>query len=233
MKPKLCARNFFVVSAVAVAAHFVPHALFGAPGDEAKTASSEQLAANGRGTRASEGPQTLEAMHERIAALELELAKLRTDVPRIAAPSARQTEEAGRWVAEMIEQYYPSPAPLDEPEQVSPYSLKQAETKRLPPPQSLKRRRAGRKSTSSLRRPGGDIEQKPQKMSKGEMIDVYFRTSGGEATMTEVVNALRRLDEDIRFSENGDQLLVRTTRAGQEVVRQLIHYYEEQMNANE
>ncbi|HEX5447136.1 MAG TPA: hypothetical protein VFW87_25190 [Pirellulales bacterium] len=229
MNLKLCARNFFVLSTVAVAGDFVPREFCVARGDEAQTGASAPRAVDDQGASTAEQQQTLAAMQERIAALESEHAKLRADVAR----STAQTGEAGRRVAQRLASFYPSPAPLDEPEQVSPYSVKQVEDKRLPPPQSLKRRREGGKSASSLPRPGGDIEQKPRKMSKGEMIDVYFRTSGGEAAMTEVVNALRRLDEDIRFSQNGDQLLVRTTRAGQEVVRQLIHYYEEQMNANE
>lgn len=173
------------------------------------------------------------AVEQRTAALEGEVAKLRAEIRRIAATRAGEKDYSAQFVDSLLASTYPNPAPLYEGEQVSRYSVKQPDAKRLPPPPSLKRRREGIKSFSSLPRPGGEIEQKPRKTSKGEMIDVYFRTSGGEATMTEVVNALRRLDEDIRFSQNGDQLLVRATRAGQEVVRQLIHYYEEQMNAAE
>lgn len=164
-------------------------------------------------------------LEQSVESLRLELAKLRADISRIeAAARSAGDSELKRTITELTEMYYPNPAPLYQDE------LPQ---RRLPVPQSLARRRQGTKSWSTLKRPGGDIERKPAKLSKGEMIDAYFRTNGGRAVMTEVVNALHRLDEDIRFSQNGAQLSVRTTRAGQEVVRQLIHYYEEQMNAAE
>lgn len=173
------------------------------------------------------------ALEQRTASLESEVARLRAEIRRIADTRAGEKDYSTQFVDSILASTYPNPAPLYEPEQVSRYSVKQPEAKTLPPPPSLKRRRQGINSFSSLPRPGGEIHRKRATTPKNEMIDVYFRTSGGKAVMTEVVGALQRLDEEVRFSQNGDQLLVRTTRAGQEVVRQLIQYYEDELGPKE
>lgn len=160
------------------------------------------------------------ALEQSVKALQANLAKLHAELPRLIA----RAEATARLGSEFLAGMHPNPVPLSQ-EGLPP--------RKLPPSQSLARRRQGIKSWSTLERPGGEVPQKPRKLSKGEMVDAYFRACGGPQVIDEVVHALERLDEDIRFSQNGDQLSVRATRAGQEVVRQLIDYYEEQLNPDE
>lgn len=155
--------------------------------------------------------QRISELEQKTKMLEAELFKLRSHVPDL-----RKDDELRRMVKEMTARRYPNPVPLHQDEGRSSYAVPSPPQKNAA---SGKRRDAAWESYSSLG-PIGSID------SPRETVDGYYRTNAGADVMTNVARALERLDAGIRFSQNSDQLSVRATRAGHEIVRSLIRYYE-------
>lgn len=195
----------------------------GARGEE--TQNARDSAPGGALAGAAASDRRVAALEERLAALEADLAKLRADVPRIAAANVQRGLDDIQFAKEHEEAVYPNTAPLYEPEIAksnNPYYVK-SPAQKAPP--LLSPRRRSRAASAAKTRAGG-----------GELVDGYYRTPAGAEAMTDVteaLQALKDLGEDIRFSRSGSQLSVRATRHGQQLVRALITYYEAEAGAGE